>query len=89
MPWATHDSFEMYSETEGWVSDGPRQLNYDIPESLAYGGKAGEEFVLDFLGACRTGNTIPAPIDAAVHVLDVIEAALESSVTGRTVTVTV
>lgn len=89
MPWATHDSFEMYSEAEGWESDGLRQLNYDIPESLAYGGKAGEEFVLDFLRACRTGSTIPAPIDAAVHVLDVIEAALESSVTGRTVMVTV
>lgn len=88
IPWATHDSFEMYSEAEGWVSDGLRQTEYDMPESLAYGGKAGEEFVLDFLRACRTGNTIPAPIDAAVHVLDVIEAALESSVTGRTVTVT-
>ena len=85
-PWATHDSLEMYSEADGWVSEGLRQTEYDKVDSLAYGGKAGEEFVLDFLEACRTGSPIPAPIDAAVHVLDVIEAALESSVTGRTVT---
>ena len=41
-PWATHDSFEMYSEADGWVSEGLRQTEYDKVDSMAYGGKAGE-----------------------------------------------
>lgn len=81
------DPLTVYSEAEGWVSGGLRHTGYREPDSPAYGGKAGEEFMLDFLNASRTGNPAPAPIEAAVHVMDVIEAALESSATGRAVKV--
>ena len=49
------------------------------------GGAAGEEFVLGHLTASRTGGEAPTSIDDAVHVLEVIDAALESSATGRTI----
>ena len=45
----------------------------------------GEEFVLGHLTASRTGGEAPTSIDDAVHVLEVIDAALESSATGRTI----
>ncbi len=81
------DPLTVYSEAPGWAAGGLRQTGYQVPDSPAYGGKAGEEFLLDFLNASRTGSPAPAPIEAAVHVMDVIEAALESSETGRAVKV--
>ena len=46
---------------------------------------SGEEFLREFLRAARGGAPGPAPIDAAVHVLEIIEAAIESSDTVRPV----
>lgn len=62
-------------------------MTFDLPESKAYGGVSGEQFVLEFLRAARIGTPPLCPIDAAVHVLEVIEAALESSSSGRAVRV--
>ena len=69
----------------GWAAEGKREFSFESAQSEAYGGLAGEDFVSDFLKASRTGAPAPAPIEDAVHVLDVVEAALESSETGRVV----
>lgn len=87
IPRADDDGFTVYSEVDGWEPDGIFKTRYPNTSSPAYGGKAGEKFVLDFLKASRTGRPAPAPIDDAVHVMDVIEAILKSSTTGNAVQV--
>ncbi|MBI3970875.1 MAG: Gfo/Idh/MocA family oxidoreductase [Chloroflexi bacterium] len=87
LPLSEAMSYTLVSEAPGWAAGGRRERSFELPKSPAYGGRAGEFFVLDFLRAARTGGTPPAPIDAAVHVLEIVEAILESSATGRLVTV--
>ena len=78
-------SYGLFSDAEGWASGGYQEHTFSEPPSTAYGGAAGEEFVLGHLAASRTGGKAPTSIDDAVHVLEVIDAAVESSATGRTV----
>ena len=85
LPLSDGSHYTLLSVAPGWSSGGKRERSFAFPESSAYGGQAGEEFVLSFLRASRTGGSAPAPIEAAVHVLEVVEAALESSSTGRAV----
>jgi predicted dehydrogenase len=87
LPLSDGPSYTLYSEAPGWAPGGRRERRFDLPASPAYGGKAGEEFVLDFLDAARNGRAPLAPIDAAVHVLEIVGAALESSASGRLVRV--
>ena len=79
------EAYGMFSDAPGWASGGYRERVYHLPESPAYGGAPGEEFIVGHLMASRTGEPAPTSIDDAVHVLEVIDAALESSATGRTV----
>ena len=44
-----------------------------------------ERLFSDFLVAARDGSSAPSPIGSMVHVLEVVEAAKESSRTGRVV----
>ena len=81
------DYYQLFSMAPGWLTGGLRKLSFTPPDSQAYGGLGGEIFVDEFLAAARAGRPAPIPIEAGVHVLDVIEAALESSETGRAVTV--
>ena len=87
IPLSERGGYSLNSIADGWASGGVRDYSFSLPSSPAYGGVAGEEFVRQFLQASRTGASALAPIEAMVHVLDVIEAAIESSQTGRTVTV--
>ena len=79
------DGFTVHSLAPGWEGKGKQDRVFEPAQSPAYGGVSGEEFLRAFLQASRTGAPGPAPIDAAVHVLEIIEAAIESSDTGRTV----
>ena len=79
------DGFTVHSLAPGWEGKGKQDRVFEPAQSPAYGGVSGEEFLRAFLEASRTGAPGPAPIDAAVHVLEIIEAAIESSKTGRTV----
>ena len=79
--------YQLFSMAPGWQTGGLRELSFMPPDSQAYGGLGGEIFVDEFLAAARAGRPAPIPIEAGVHVMDVIEAALESSETGRAVTV--
>tara|TARA_B100001123_G_scaffold122963_2_gene143155 strand:- start:2228 stop:3304 length:1077 start_codon:yes stop_codon:yes gene_type:complete len=87
VPSATSDSYEIYTEVDAWVTEKLETREFASIPSEAYGGKVGEDFVSDFLKASRDGLNAPAPIEDAIHVLDIVEAALESSETGRSVTV--
>ena len=77
--------YTLYSEAPGWAAGGRRERRYTLPPSPAYGGKAGEQFLLNFLEAARAGRQPLSAIADAVHVLEVVEAALTSSATGRRV----
>ncbi len=79
------DGFTVHSLAPGWEGKGKQDRVFEPAQSPAYGGVSGEEFLREFLRAARGGEPGPAPIDAAVHVLEIIEAAIESSDTGRTV----
>ncbi|MBD95736.1 MAG: hypothetical protein CL482_15995 [Acidobacteria bacterium] len=81
------DGYTLYSQAPGWEALGEQYRSFSPPDSKAYGGFAGERFLEDYLQAIRTGGEAPAPIEAAVHVLEVIDAAIESSETGRSVSI--
>jgi predicted dehydrogenase len=85
LPLSEGAQYTLVSEAPGWVAGGRRERRFELPASPAYGGKAGEVFMMDFLRAARSGQPALSPIEAAVHVLEVVEAALESSATGRLV----
>ena len=78
-------AYSLFSEAPGWRAGGRRQRRFEPPPSPAYGGAAGEDFLRQFLLAARGGERALAPIEAAVHVLEIVEAALESSAGGRLV----
>ena len=79
------ESYTLFSQAPGWAGGGLQQRSFSPPDSKAYGGYGGERFLEDYLQATRTGVQAPAPIEAAVHVLEVIDAAIESSETGRAI----
>ena len=87
MPLSERNGFTLYSIAPGWASGGARGRSFDPPASPAYAGASGAEFVSSFLEAGRAGRPAPCPIEDAVHILDVVEAAVESSATGRAVRV--
>lgn len=87
IPLSERGGYSVNSIADGWASGGERHHAFTLPESPAYGGVAGEEFVRQFLIASRDGSPALAPIESIVHVLHVIEAAIEASASNRTVEV--
>ena len=87
IPLSERGGYSVNSIADGWAAGGERHHAFTLPESPAYGGVAGEEFVRQFLIASRDGSPALAPIESIVHVLHVIEAAIEASASSRTVDV--
>ena len=87
IPLSEGSYYTLHSIAAGQATSGLQERRFSPPESPAYGGKAGEEFMASFLRASRAGAPAAAPIEAAVHVLEVVEATLESAATGRTIKV--
>lgn len=85
LPLSDGMAYTLVSEASGWAAGGKRERRFELPTSPAYGGPSGEAFVLNYLRAARAGRTALSPIEAAVHVLEIVEAALESSARGRAV----
>jgi predicted dehydrogenase len=81
------DGYTLFSQAPGYGGGGVQHRSFSPPESEAYGGYGGERFLEDYLQASRTGGEAPAPMRDAVHVLEVIDAAIESSETGRAVSI--
>ena len=74
--------------TQGsWASAPQREFDYTLGQSPAYGGIAGEEFIRDFIRAGQGEGAPPASGRDALQVARIIDAALESSQTGRRVEV--
>ena len=94
-PWTprSHDGdqsgvvYSMWSEAPGWETGGARHSTFDVPHSEVYGGVMAERLFSDFLKAAKDGTQAPSPIESSVHMLEVVEAAKQSSQTGRTVKV--
>ena len=87
IPLSERGGYSVTSIADGWRAGGERHHTFTLPESPAYGGVAGEEFVRQFLIASSEGSPALAPIESVVHVLHVIEAAIEASASNRTVAV--
>ncbi len=80
-------SMRMWSEAPGWETCGQREFKFAAPESHVYGGIMAERLFREFLQASTVGAPAPSPIESSVHLLEVVEAAKESSRTGRAVTI--
>jgi predicted dehydrogenase len=85
LPLSERMGYTLVSDAPGWAAGGRRDRTFELPKSPAYGGKAGEDFVLGFLRAARARTEPLSPIGAAVHILEIVEAALESAQNGRMV----
>lgn len=80
------EGYSLMSISPDWESGGLRQIEFNnLPVSEAYGDIGGRNFVYDFLVAAIEKRPAKVTIDDAVHVLEVIDAAIESSSTGRTI----
>ena len=75
-------AYSMWSEAPGWETGGTRHSTFDVPHSEVYGGVMAERLFSDFLKAAKDGSPAPSPIESSVHMLEVVEAAKESSRTG-------
>jgi predicted dehydrogenase len=68
-----------------WAGAPKRTFTYSLAESPAYGNVAGEMFVRDFIRAAQGEGDVPASGRDALQVARVVDAAYESSETGRRV----
>jgi predicted dehydrogenase len=75
------------STDPSWEATPSRTLDFTLPESPAYGGKHGEQFVRDFILACQGSGSLPASGRDALQVARMVDAAYESSRDGRRVAV--
>ncbi len=73
------------STSKTWNSTPRRELKYVVGETDAYGGQYGQDFVSRFIGSALQGNLPTNDGENALRVLRIIEAAYESSETGRMV----
>jgi predicted dehydrogenase len=73
------------STRPAWQAAPIRQFEYQPAESPAYGGAHGEAFMRDFIRACRGEIAPPTTGRDALAVARIVDAAYESSRTGRRV----
>ncbi len=78
-------TYSLSSEVRGWKTGGVRRERFAIPHAPGYGGVMAEELYRDFFAAASKGEPAPAPIEDSVHMMEIVEAAKESSDTGRAV----
>ena len=81
----TAGTYTLFSEAPHWVMGRTRRQTFEIPNTPGYGGIMAEQLYKDFFRASETGAPAPAPIEDSVHLLEIIEAAKESSATRRAV----
>lgn len=86
-PGGAPPAYSLYSVAPQWAAAGRQERRFELPLLDAYSGVYGAAFVRDFLVASRAGQPAPCPVEDAVHALEVVEAAVESAATGRTVTI--
>lgn len=77
------------STLEAWRSAPERAFTYTVAESAAYGGAYGEAFLSDFIRATLGQGAVPAAGRDALQVARIVDAAYESSRTGRRIEIEV
>lgn len=80
---------QLYVESTdpAWANAPQREFTYALAESPAYGGVAGENFIRAFIRAAQGEGAVPASGHDALRVARIVDAAYESSRTGRRVTI--
>ena len=84
--WNPRDArFTLHAEStlEAWRSAPKRAFTYSVAETAAYGGAYGEAFLRDFVWATLGQGAVPATGRDALQVARIVDAAYESSRTGR------
>lgn len=69
----------------GWNTAPVRELKYTMAQSEAYGGQHGQDFVKQFIHSALRKDPAPPNAENAFRVMQIIEAAYQSSSSGRTV----
>ena len=81
----TPTSIHVESTHPSWASAPRRTFDYTFGDSPAYGGASGETFLRAFISACQGKGEPLTTGDDAVRVAKVVDAAYESSRSGRRV----
>ena len=81
----TPTRLQVESDHPDWSAAPKRQFDFTLSSSPSYGGVHGETFVQDFLRATWGDGDVPASGKDALQVARVVEAAYESSESGRRV----
>lgn len=76
-------NLHVQSSTQTWQSEPTRIFQFDLPDCEAYGGVPGLEFLHAFIDAILDDGEAPATGYDALEVARIIDAAYESSRTGR------
>ncbi len=71
------------STSQVWRQTPRRELKYAVAETDAYGGQYGQDFVGRFIASAMRGDPPAGDGENALRVLRIIEAAYQSSETGR------
>ena len=79
----TPSSIYAESTHPSWAGAPQRTFHYTLAESPAYGGVHGEQFMRNFILAAQGKGAVPAAGEDALQVARIIDAAYESSRTGR------
>lgn len=83
LTWPLTGEFTVSSAIPAWQSAPVRTFHLEPAVRPVYADQWGYEFVADFIGAIRQGATPPVSIADGYRLLQIIEAAYESSRTGR------
>ena len=79
-------AYTLYSEAPGWRSGGRRERTFELPPSPRIRGVAGEGVPAPVPARGAGSGSRPLSPSGAGLVLEVVEARLRSSATGRAVT---
>ena len=81
--WPLTGEFTVSSAAPAWQSAPVRTFQVEPATRAVYANQWGYEFVADFIHAIRSGARPPVTIDDGYQILQIIDAAYESSRTGR------
>jgi len=81
--WPLTDELTVSSATPAWQNAPVRTFRIEPAPRAVYADQWGYDFVADFIHAIRSGARPPVSIDDGYRVLQIIDAAYESSRTGR------
>ena len=83
----TPTSIHVESAHPSWAAAPRRTFDYTFGESPAYGGASGEMFLRAFISACEGNGEPLATGEDAIRVAKVVDAAYESSRSGRRIVI--